>query len=204
MKNGFSLSRTFLLVMATVWLAGCASSPQSRFYTLSPLGPQAAKPSSAATKRVAVSIAPVEIPDYLNRPQIVTSNGRNELILAEFDRWAGSLSDNIAAVMAENLSLLLGSDRVQAVPRGRNEKSDYTLVMRLLRLDCLPGNQVTMKVQWTLSTPAEGACVAARVSTCSEKLKDGRYDTAVAAVSSALGQVSREIAQEINGQRKGE
>jgi uncharacterized lipoprotein YmbA len=204
MNNGFKLPRTLILVIATIWLAGCARSPQARFYTLSPLGPQAAKPPVSAAKSVAISIAPVEVPDYLNRPQIVTRSGQNELKLAEFDRWAGSLPDNIAAVMAENLSLLLASDRVQAAPRGRNEKVDYTLAMRLLRLDCVPGDQLAMRVQWTLSAAADGTCVATRVSTCSEKLKDGRYDTAVAAVSSALGQVSREIAREIDDRMKGE
>lgn len=203
MNNGFNLPRALMLVIATLWLAGCASSPPARFYTLSPLGSPAAKPPSSAAKPVSISITPVEIPDYLNRPQIVTRSGRNELILAEFDRWAGSLPDYIAAVMAENLSLLLPSDRVQAVPRGRNEKTDYTLAMRILRLDCVPGDQVTMRVQWTLSVPADGTCVATRITTCSEKLKDSRYDTAVAAVSSALGQMSREIAQEINAQWKG-
>lgn len=203
MNNGFNLPRTLILVIATIWLAGCARSPQARFYTLSPLGPQAAKPPASAVRQVSLSIAPVEVPDYLNRPQIVTRSGQNELKLAEFDRWAGSLPDNIAAVMAENLSLLLASDRVQAAPRGRNEKADYTLAMRILRLDCVPGDQLSMRVQWTLSA-ADGTCVAARVSTCMEKLKDSRYDTLVAAVSSALGQVSREIAREINDPMKAE
>jgi uncharacterized lipoprotein YmbA len=203
MKQGPSLPLQAILVIVTLVLAACSHSPEARFYTLSPLGAQTANPPAAAAKPVAIDIAPVEIPDYLNRPQIVTRSGQNELLLAEFDRWGGSLPDNIAAVMAENLSLLLPSDRVQAVPRGRNEKADYTLAMRLLRLDCVPGNQVAMKVQWTLSSPPEGGVVATRISTASEKLKDSRYDTLVAGVSSLLGRVSGEIAQEIREQRKG-
>jgi uncharacterized lipoprotein YmbA len=203
MKQGPSLPLQAILVIVTLWLAACSHSPEARFYTLSPLEPQTANPPAAAAPGVAVNIAPVEIPDYLNRPQIVTRGGRNELLLAEFDRWAGSLTDNIAAVMAENLSQLLPSDRVQTVPRGRNEKTDYTLAMRLLRLECVPGDQVTMKVQWTLSSSPDGSGVATRVWSGSEKLKDRRYDTLVAGVSSLLGRVSGEIAREISQRGNG-
>src|SRR5512137_3062027 len=99
MKNGFPLPRTLVPVAVAICLAGCATSPTARFYTLTPISPQEAKVSSgAAVSPVSISIAPVEIPDYLDRPQIVTRDGLNELRLAEFDRWAGSLSDNIAAV----------------------------------------------------------------------------------------------------------
>lgn len=203
MKNGYPLLRAASLVAAAIWFAGCAFSPQARFYTLTPIGQQEAKTPAPATTPVSLSIAPVEIPDYLNRPQIVTRDGLSELKLAQFDRWAGSLADNMGAVMAENLSLLLASDRVQAVPRGRNEKSDFTLAVRVLRLDCMPGEQVTLKARWVLSSPADGKELVARVSTFSVKLKNDRYDTAVAAISGALERLSREIADEITTRRTG-
>lgn len=202
MKSESSLRRLIIPVAVTLMLAGCAGSPQVRFYLLSPLVPQEGNASPKTPTPVSVGVAPVEIPDYLNRPQIVTRDGRNELNLAEFDRWGGSLPDNIASVMTENLSLLLGSDRVQTVPRGRGETVDYSLVMRVLRLDCTPGDQVIMKVQWTLLAGPAGKEGVTRVTTRTEKLKDARYDTLVAAVSSSLGEVSREIAREISDRRK--
>jgi len=203
MKNGSPLLRTAIAVVIVLWLSGCAQSPQARFYTLTPLARQEVQTQPPATSAISVNIIPVEIPDYLNRPQIVTRSGQNELQLAEFDRWAGSLPDNIAAVMAENLSQLLASDKVLARSWGRHEKNDYTLALRVIRLDCVPGTMVTMRVQWTLSTPPDGTSVATRVSTYSEKLQDARYDTAVSAVSTLLGRACREIAQEIGEQRKG-
>ena len=202
MNNGSILPRLIVSVIATLIFAGCAGSPQVRFYLLSPLVPQEGNASPKTPTPVSVGVAPVEIPDYLNRPQIVTRDGRNELNLAEFDRWGGSLPDNIASVMTENLSLLLGSDRVQTVPRGRGETVDYSLVMRVLRLDCTPGDQVIMKIQWTLLAGPAGKEGVTRVTTRSEKLKDARYDTLVAAVSNSLGEVSREIAREISDRRK--
>jgi uncharacterized lipoprotein YmbA len=198
MKNGFPLKRTLVSVAVAICLAGCATSPTARFYTLAPIPPQEAKGASgAAVNPVSISIAPVEIPDYLDRPQIVTRDGRNELRLAEFDRWAGSLSDNIAAVLAENLGLLMGTERVFVYPRMSGEKADYSLSLRVLRLECAPGEQVLLKAQWTLLAGPERKDVATRVTTLSEKLNDRQYQTMAAAISSALGEVSREIARVI-------
>ena len=198
MKNGFPLPRTLLPVALAICLAGCATSPTARFYTLTPISPQEAqRASGAAVSPVSISIAPVEIPDYLDRPQIVTRDGRNELRLAEFDRWAGSLSDNIAAVLAENLGLLMGTERVFVYPRMSGEKADYSLALRLLRLECAPGEQVLLKAQWTLLAGADRKDVATRVTTLSERLSDREYRTMAAAISSALGEVSREIARVI-------
>jgi uncharacterized lipoprotein YmbA len=198
MKNGFPLTRTLLPVAVAICLAGCATSPTARFYTLSPISPQEAKGSSgAAVNPLSISIAPVEIPDYLDRPQIVTRDGRNELRLAEFDRWAGSLSNNIASVLAENLGLLIGTERVFVYPRMSGEKADYSLALRVLRLECAPGDQVLLKAQWTLLAGPERKDVATRVMTLSEKLNDREYRTMASAISHTLGEVSREIARVI-------
>ena len=204
MRNRPILTRISILVAAYLALAGCASSPPSRFYTLNPLPSGEAKQSSpTATNPVSVSIAPVEIPDYLDRPQIVTRDGSNELRLAEFDRWGGSLSDNIGAVLAENLAQLLGTDQVYAYPRMRVEKADYSVAMRVLRLDCTAGDKVLLKVQWVLSAGPDRKDVATRVATFTERLNDTRYETVVAGVGQTMAQASREIAREIIDRQKG-
>ncbi len=198
MKIPPSLVRT-LLFAAVLLIAGCAATPSARFYTLTPLEPREAKPVSRETAvPPSVTIAPVEIPDYLDRPQMVTQNGRNEFNLAEFDRWAGSLRENMAAVLAENLSLLLGSDRVFVYPRVRAEKSDYLLTFRVLRLDCAPGDRVLLKAQWTVFSGQDQAGVT-HLGTYTEPLSDRRYETLAAAVSRALGQASREISGALPG-----
>lgn len=201
MKNGCIHLRTCILAAVALLLSGCASSPSSRFYTLTPLSPQETKQSFPAANAVSVSIAPVEIPDYLERPQIVTRDGHNELNLAEFDRWAGSLSENISAVLAENLGLLLGSDRVYVYPLMRAENADYAVAMRILRLDGTLGDRVLLKAQWTLSSGPDKKDVARRISTFTERLNDKGYQAMVAAVGRTLEQLSREIAREIPARR---
>src|SRR6267378_3040726 len=77
-------------------LAGClGSSRPARFYTLAPLQIRDG-PGSTSTDAT-LAIGPVEIPDSIDRPQIVTRTGANELVVAEFDRWGSSLDREITA-----------------------------------------------------------------------------------------------------------
>ena len=66
-------------------------------------------------------IGPIKIPEYLNQPKIVTRKGPNELTLAEFDRWAERLKDNLTRVLAKNLSNLLCTKDDRSLPMARGD-----------------------------------------------------------------------------------
>src|SRR5262249_23921679 len=75
-------------------LAGCfGASRPARFYTLDPVQVRDS-PGSTSTDAV-LAVGPIDLPDYVDRPQIVTRTGSNELVIAEFDRWGGSLDKQI-------------------------------------------------------------------------------------------------------------
>ena len=193
-----SAAKIIFFGLVAAYCSGCANTPPARFYTLSPLSGQGLKvAASPATNPISVRIAPVELPDYLDRLQIVTRDGANGLRPAEFERWGGSLADNITMVLVENLSVMLSSDRVFAYSGGHAEKPDYLLVVRVLRLDCLPGERVDLKVQWLITTGQEKQEVARRLAGFSEKVADARYDTMVTAINRTLEQLSRELSSEI-------
>ena len=80
--------------------AGCATSPPSRYYTLS--GPPA--PAASPPGAMAIVVGPVAIPAVVDRPEIVITIGDNEVWLDEFNRWAAPLADAIAIATAENLA----------------------------------------------------------------------------------------------------
>ncbi|CAG0934081.1 hypothetical protein RHDC3_02799 [Rhodocyclaceae bacterium] len=203
MLKGYSLAGILFLGAVAALGAGCGSTQPARMYTLSSLEHQEAKPAAGqGANPVSVSVAPVEVPDYLDRSQIVTRDGNNGLKLAEFDRWGGSLGENISTVLVENLSALLTSDRVFAYPRLHPEKPDFWVGVRILRLDCVPGDRVELKAQWVVSAGQEKQGVANGLSTYTEQVGDGRYETLVAAVSRTVGQLSREIAREIAARPK--
>ena len=191
------------LALAALPLAGCSGTPEARFYTLTPLAQQQAG-TPTGEKKVTVNILPVEVPDHLKRLQIVTRDGSNELKLAEFDRWAGPLDENIGVVLAENLAQQLGSEQVFVHPRAQAATPDYTLAVRVLQLDCIPGDQARLKAQWSLFSGNGRTEAVTRMSSFTEKLADKKYATLAAAVSRTLEQLSGHIAREIAERPKGQ
>ena len=62
-----------LVMLVGAAAAGCATSPPSRFYLLTPIAQEgSASGASTTDQRIAIGVGPVDLPDYLNRPQIVT------------------------------------------------------------------------------------------------------------------------------------
>ena len=92
-----------------VCLSACAGkSASSKFYVLSPL-PQS---KLSAAEGTTIGVFPVAMPDYLDRPQIVTRVSENEIKLDEFSRWAEPLKENFYSVLVENLSTLLNTAKI--------------------------------------------------------------------------------------------
>lgn len=100
-----------LLILA-VGLEGCATSSTPNYYTLIP------KVTTGMTegRAISVSIGPFELPEYLNRPQMVTRGTGAALTLHEFHRWAEPLSNVFVRTLATNVSRRLGSDAVYEYP----------------------------------------------------------------------------------------
>jgi uncharacterized lipoprotein YmbA len=144
-----------LLWIGLFAMGGCASSKQARFYTLSPLSAPGDLPKRVpAEQGMAVAIGPVAIPDYLNRPQIVSRSGPRELKLAEFERWAGSLEEDISRVLVENLSVLLAPDNVTVLRMGGDAypfPAEYRVIVEVLRFDGTIGESVFLAARWSVS-----------------------------------------------------
>lgn len=179
-------------------LSGCASTEPSRFYTLNSLADEKISPqASEKISQVSIGIGPIEVPDYLDRPQIVIRSGLNEIKVSEHDRWAGSLSENITMVIRENLSFLIGTERVFAYPWDSSSDIDYKVSIKIIRLEGIPGDHVTLKALWTVSSRKENKEIITHVSDIKEKLNASGYDEMVAVMSRNFATLSREIAREI-------
>ncbi|MDH5298187.1 MAG: PqiC family protein, partial [Desulfobulbaceae bacterium] len=105
------------LLLSVLLLAGCVprTDPVS-YYQLSALEAERSGTATADSDKLVIGIGPVGLPEYLDRPQIVTRLTPNRLHLAHNHRWAEPLGQNIARVLGENLSPLLGTDRILLPP----------------------------------------------------------------------------------------
>jgi uncharacterized lipoprotein YmbA len=173
------------------FVAGCASTPQPRFYALS-----ATPASSAAASSVSVSVGPVSVPAALDRPQIVLSTGPNEVRLDDLNRWAAPLQDNLAEVIAQNLLGLLGTPHVSVFPKMPAADAQYRVVVEVQRFESAPGTAAVLDATWTVLRKTDRTTQAGRTR-AREPVQDASYDALAAAHSRAAGRLSEDIAQAV-------
>ena len=182
-------------VFFAVIVSGCATTRPSNFYTLQPIrNPADAGAQNQRQGLLRIVVGPIRFPDYLDRPQIVTRMGPNELKIDEFNRWAGDLRENFTRVLAENLSMLLGSDRVSAYPWQGSEKIDYQVTANVLQFDGKMGADAVLKVQWTIYGKDDRKILISRSASLRSKAEGAGYSAVVVAENQLLTDLSREIA----------
>src|SRR6266581_9735880 len=133
-------------------LAGCGSSPDTRFYTLATVPPITKTADRSSTPQVGVGIRSVVLPADLDRPQIVTRTGANTVSLAEFDRWSAPLRDSVRQVIGNNLTILLPADRVELYPWTPGTALDREVIIEVTRFDGELGGQCTLNARWKVLT----------------------------------------------------
>ena len=182
-------------LLGVTGLAGCASnSPLSHFYILNSLYSEPGNEDfSPDPQGPSVGFGPLLMPDYLDRPQIVTRGDPNRLQIDEFHRWGGELASDIKRVMAQNLSLLLNSDRVQIYPWPTSDQLDYQVRFALIRLDGEVGKQARARVRWEILEGEDGEVLASRLSNQVEAVTAPGFGGLVAAQSRALAAIASEI-----------
>jgi uncharacterized lipoprotein YmbA len=184
-----------LFFLAGALTAGCARGTRSeQFYALSPMAVPVGE-SHGAPAGPKITVGPVQLPEALRRPQIVTRIGANRLEVSEFHRWAGSLEGDVLRVVAENLGILLGTAQVARYPLVAGVEPDFRITLDIRQLDGRLGKSATLEAVWTVWLGAKGSEVAAGGKTVlSETVATDGYEALVAAYSRLLEALSREIA----------
>ncbi|MGH8757557.1 MAG: PqiC family protein, partial [Burkholderiales bacterium] len=149
MKRHYALIAAMLAVAA---LAGCGSSPKANFYTLSS---GAALERSEAKAQYTVAIGPVTVPDIIDRPQIVTRSGPNQVQISEMERWASPVKSEISRAIADNLMQQLDGAYVYVYPQIVSTSADYQVLLEVQRFDSKRGDAVTVEALWVVR-PAQG------------------------------------------------
>ncbi len=141
MKNILS----FIFVIA---IAGCmVGTTPSSFFMLSSVNVENVQPISK--KQVAFSVE-VNIPEYIDRPQIVTKGESDtEFNMSEFNRWIEPLRSSIERVMAENLSLYMSEAKVKPSSMGMRNP-DYRVVLDIDEFDGRLNGKVYLRVWWSI------------------------------------------------------
>ena len=190
-----------LAAAALVALGACVSlkrTPEARFFVLRAV----AEPAPAAAEPLAaIGLAPVRLPGYLRRPQLVTGEGSHELRIDEFERWAEPLEEGVTRVLAENLAARLPSHRVVRHPWPASQELRCRIALELERFSAGGDGRVRLEGRWALLGP-EGRSLAsapAALETGPVPVGPGGAEpgAAVAALSELLAALAAELARAV-------
>jgi uncharacterized lipoprotein YmbA len=177
-------------------LAGCTQTAPTNFYTLSAATePTVAKRSAHG---LVIGLGPITLPQYLDRPDIVTRQGANQMRLADLNKWAEPLEPLLTRIMAEDLYALLDANDVIPVPQRGDVPLDRVVEVDISRFDADESGKVVFDARWRIYRGDNETLLASGRSQIEEQgapVPD--YDAIVAAMSRAVGRASEEIAQAI-------
>ncbi len=173
-----------LLLLPLLFFTSCGS--KSEFYRLSAEAPAAATGGSA----ISLGVGPVSLPGYIDRSELVFQSGPNEFQIPPNVSWAGSLQDNIAAVLARDLQAQLGAREVLAYPWPAGRAPRRRVALDVRQFHGISGSDAILEASWRI----EGASVSHGGGTFREPINGDGYAAVVAAESRLLAQCAAAIA----------
>lgn len=178
------------LLATGLLLAGCTgSAPPTRFYQMIPLAETATAPTSP-TRLLAV--AKIQLPEYLDRPQIVSRATDTRLVMADFDQWSESFDQMFSDVFVENLRRKLGGEHVILLPNDRDFRPSIELDLTVLRFDTDATGKVQLQTRWRLFN-SEGSLLATERTDLAEQATVGDYPSMVDAMSRAVEDLAARV-----------
>ena len=184
-------------------LFGCAGSPSISYYTLDNVPTQ----TPARTSTPSIVVLPAEVPETLDRPQLVVLTGDHRVEVSERHRWAAPLRREIPRLVADELGQRLTSAGIVALPYVPDAPlPDYRLTLTIARLDAIPGHGVRLDAHWRLQSrdgtlrrghSAFDEPLIAGAGNGSGDERDARYAALVAAQARALRRLAGDIAQAV-------
>lgn len=195
-----AIRRLLALLAVTALLGGClgGATPAPRYYVLNPVVAEPAVPDPAAAE-LTVKLLELRLPQYLERPQIVTRSEANRLELAEYHQWGGNLRKNMVRVLVRNLSRALGTPLVSGPPLRTGLAADYLVELEVTEFERRPDGRVGLAAWWRLMGGGGEGTLEARVSELhSAPLPpEAGFETTVATMAEVYGELAREIATAI-------
>ncbi|MCE5335619.1 MAG: PqiC family protein [Desulfobacteraceae bacterium] len=188
----FAAALFFLTVLA---ISGCGHSELPRFYVLQPTAAPLHSIGSGSEGAVVVGVGPVKLPDYLDRPQIVSMSGSSRLEMAEFDRWAEPLEQNFLRVLGDDLSALLQDNRIVLYPWDKPANVKYQVKIDVSRFCGGPDGRALLDARWSLRR--DGKEITARRSTFEKPTTSVGYESLVMGLSQTVADLSNDIAMAI-------
>ena len=186
-----------IYLLSLLITCGCASKSPN-YYLLNSL--QSGAPSAEkarAQNDLTIGVGPVKIPAYLDRPEMATRSAPDSLQFAEFDKWAEPLERNLTRVIAENLAILLSTNRIGVFPWLNSAQVQYQVTVDITQLERMPDGKVILAARWNVLGDQGDKMLVIESSRFSIPIESAGYEAIASAESRAVEALSREIATAI-------
>lgn len=195
---------TLLTLTASMFmLNSCGTTPPSNFYLLESMPANEALHASTDREDEAhIGIGPVQFAGYLDRTRIVTRTEGTEIILSDTHRWAEPLHNNFGRILAQNLSILLATDKISLHPSRNWSDIDYQVLVNVWQLDAGKQGTVTLVANWSIRGKGGSELLTMNKSVFSTNVEStASYIDIVRALSKTVELLSREIAESIQAKQ---
>jgi uncharacterized lipoprotein YmbA len=123
----------------------------------------------------------------------VFQSGANEFQVPAKVHWAGSLSENIAHVLATDLGRLLGSGDVAAAPWPAGSAPRYQVTVEIAHFHAISGEAAVLEASWRVETGDDHQVLRHRNGSFRAPISGDGYAAVVAAESDLLEQLAEAI-----------
>ena len=187
----------FMMSSLALLLGGCVTKPArvlTRHFVLAPIPGREHAP--AAAQPLAVEVAFVKMPSYLLRDSMVVRKSADEVEYFETALWAERLDQSFRQTFAENLSLLLASDRAYLAAAERDRVA-LRVSVNVQQFDVDAEGRGTLLAEWRLTVA--GADRPMKIGqahwTRPGPSPRGNPQAIATTLSALLAEFSRELAQ---------
>ena len=194
------LIENLLLILGSLFiLSACigGNSPAIRFYILDPVA--ATSHASKPEKQLHIEIKTVRLPQYLQRPQIVTRKQGNQIRLSETNQWGGNLRKNMTRTLAVNLSRLLATPNIAVMPYRGVAQPDFRVEVEVMKFERGSDNKVYLSAQWRISSKQGSRAITTHMSELNSEAvtTPGDYGETVTSMAGLYAELSQQIASKI-------
>ncbi len=200
MERTFICQKKILVAFIVLMLTGCAGgSATIRYFMIDPM--DFATANRKETDLV-VEIMDLNIPQYMERFNIVSRGNSNQLYFSEDNQWGDNFRKNLLRTMAQNLSDLLGTNDVGTPINRTLSKADYRLQIHIEQFERNYDGYVTLSARWQVLDNQNQGQVSTHNATLSSNQTYAMddYENTVFAMKELYGQLSQLIADSITGE----
>lgn len=195
LKTTMTIPPLFLraaLLPAALLLAGCSAA--TTYYRLGSDGPTPVRSGG-----LFVAVGPVDLPGYIDRPELVFQNGDNQFQVPTTAVWAGTLHDNLVQTLRDDLGRRLDSGNVVAFPAPAGTPVRYQVEINVGQFHAVSGTNAILDVSWRVVEPSSGRTLSRHNASYQESIAGDGYGAVVKAESALVARLADAVARSLPG-----